>query len=165
MDYTDSPEGQAALEAAEQDERDRQMGTVVSGPMFERAKNGPWESVYRKDGAHYNNYGCKSEDGMAALRVFFPQGKADAMNFVLFSTSGVHGTYGTIEEAEAMMERGNKDEDGEDGTPTVTFLIVQPRICCLRHGNCQPESAADFEFLKMLRESSWTAVQEIGKGE
>jgi hypothetical protein len=139
------------------------MTTTLSGPMFERAQSGPWKSVSGKDGAHYNNYGCRDGDGMAALRQFFKDGEAGELNFVLFSTSGVHGTYGTIEDAEAMMARGNKYEDGEDGTPSVTFLIVSPRICCLRHGNCIPESADDIAFLKKLRESSWRAVQEIGR--
>lgn len=134
-----------------------------SGPMFERADSGPWRSVHRKEGAHYNNYSCRGEDGMAALREFFPTGEASELNLVLFSTSGVHGTYGTIEEAEADIARGNKDEDGDECTPSVTFLVVQPRICCLRHGNCYPTNEDDIAFLKKLRESSWRAVQEIGR--
>jgi hypothetical protein len=133
--------------------------------MFEPAKNGAWESVHRQSGAHYNNYGCKDEDGMRALRKFFPDAKADDMNLCLFSTSGVHGMYTTIEEAEAewlKKQRGEKDEDGDDFRPSVTFLIVQPRICCLRHGNCLPDSVEDFEFLKSLRRSSWGEAAKIG---
>lgn len=42
----------------------------------------------------------------AALRGMFPDAKADDMNFVLFSTSGVHGTYNTIEEAEKHLAPG-----------------------------------------------------------
>jgi hypothetical protein len=134
----------------------------VGGPMFEAANSGPWRSTHHKSGAHYNHFSCRDADGMSALRAFFPDG-ADEMNFALFSTSGVHGTYSTIEEAETAIARGNKDDDGEDWTPSVTFLIVQPRICCMRYGNCDPQTQEDIDFLKRLRESSWQAVQKIGR--
>lgn len=139
------------------------MSTMtLSGPMFEPSEHGHWWSIHKKNGAHYNTYTCRDDSGMAALREFFPNGTADAMNFVLFSTSGVHGTYTTIEDAEAAVGRGNKDEDGEEWTPSLTFLVVQPRIVCLRYGNCCPQSAEDFEFLKALRASSWQAALLIG---
>lgn len=140
------------------------MGTTFSGPMFERDDAGPWKSSSGKQGAHYNLYWCRlAEDAMDALHEMFPDGKANSLNFVLFSTSGVHGTYSTIEDAEADIARGNKDEDGEDCTPEVTFLIVHPRIVCQRYGNCLPKTADDIAFLKQLRASSWAAVTEIGK--
>lgn len=138
------------------------MAITLGGPMFERAVNGVWKSSHNKDGAHYNIYGCRDENGMNGLREMFPEAKANELNFVLFSTSGVHGTYSTIEEAEVAMLRGNKDEDGEDWTPSVTFLIVHPRIVCLRYGNCVPRTADDFAFLKKLRASSYVAVSQIG---
>lgn len=136
--------------------------------MFEPSTTDFWESVSKKSGAHYNNYGCRDEqrNGMSALRQIFPSGKADEMNFCLFSTSGVHGMYTTIEEAEhayTLRLIGEKDESGEEyGEPSVTFLIVHPRICCLRHGNCYPQNTEDFDYLKTLRASSWEAVKEIG---
>jgi hypothetical protein len=90
-------------------------------------------------------------DGMGALRTMFPDGEANDMNFVLFSTSGVHGTYCSIEAAEKEAGIG------------VTFLVVHPRIVSLRYGNCEPKTPEDFAFLKKLRESSWRAAGEIGK--
>lgn len=89
-------------------------------------------------------------DGMAALRQLFPDGIADDLNFVLFSTSGVHGTYCTIEDAES--------EECD-----VTFLVVQPRLVGLRYGNCDPKTPEDFQFLRKLRESSHAAVRAIGR--
>lgn len=89
-------------------------------------------------------------DGMAALRELFPSGDADDLNFVLFSTSGVHGTYCTIEAAEADPAIG------------VAFLVVHPRIVGLRYGNCEPKTNEDFAFLKRLRASSLGAVSTIG---
>lgn len=139
--------------------------TGFGGPMFEGADNGPWRSIHRKAGAHYNTYACATPDnGMEALREFFPDGP-DSMNFVLFSTSGVHGTYATIEDAEGALARGGKDAEGDDWTPEVTFLVVQPRIVCLRYGTCRPTSVDDIVFLKQLRAASWKVVPMIGEGE
>ncbi len=148
------------------------MATTLSGPMFEPAQSELWRAVEcsrcrsRRDGAHYNVFGAtKDETGMAGLRSMFPNGEADGLNFAMFSTSGVHGMYTTIEEAEATFLRGNKDEDGEEYEPSVTFLVVHPRIVCLRYGNCLPKNAEDFAFLKQLRASSWKACSEIGREE
>ncbi len=139
------------------------MSAVLSGPMFEWAESGPWRSSYSKAGAHYNIYSTRDTLGMPALREMFPSGQADEMNAVLFSTSGVHGTYSTIEEAELDLARGNRDEDGNETTPSVTFLIIHPRIVCLRYGNCHPQTTDDIDYLKRLRESSWTALSQIGQ--
>ena len=130
----------------------------LSGPMFERDSE-VWKSEQHKDGAHYNIYSAFRSPHltMDALRQLFPDGEANELNFCLFSTSGVHGHYGTIEDAEQRVLRGNKDEPDD-----VTFLVVQPRIVCTRYGNCQPRTPEDFEFLKKLRASSWRAVQSIG---
>lgn len=92
-------------------------------------------------------------DGMEALRQLFPDGEANELNAVLFSTSGVHGFYTTIEDVEA---------GGEEAPTDVTFLVVQPRIVCTRYGNCQPKTAEDFAFLKKLRASSAKALAGIG---
>ncbi len=129
------------------------------GPMFERARSGPWESVHKKDGGHYNTYGIDAKDAMAALREFFPEGMADEMNIVFFSTSGIHGSYCTIEDFEAGMDL---PEDHNDKRSDVTFVVFQPRIVTLRYGNCIPQSADDIAFLKKLRASSWAASQKVG---
>ena len=112
-----------------------------------------WEhinSVSREQDDPYYGVMRLVGDGMAALRQLFPDGVANDLNFVLFSTSGVHGTYCTIEAAEA---------EGCD----VTFLVVQPRIVGLRYGNCAPKTQDDFQFLRKLRESSHLAASSIGR--
>jgi hypothetical protein len=143
----------------------------LSGPMFEPAEHGFWRSIFRKQGAHYNIYGIsenqyKIDDaeekfGMAALKEFFPDAKANEYNLCLFSTSGVHGMYNTIEEAEEHIKNPIEDET----CGYVTFLIIQPRIVCLRYGNCYPKTDDDFQFLKKLRQSSWDEFIKIGKNE
>ncbi len=81
----------------------------------------------------------------------FPDGThIDQDNFVLFSTSGVHGSYSTIE-----------DEEKND-SPTVTFVICCPRILRFSYGNCQPRTREDFLYLKMLRTLSHREIAEIG---
>jgi hypothetical protein len=130
--------------------------------MFETANSGPWRSVHKQDGAHYNTYACENKDGMDALREFFVGG-ANSMNVCVFSTSGVHGTYSTIEYAEMCLVNGCKDEDDNAITPQVTFLVIQPRICCVRYGNCEPKTTDDIAFLKTLRQQSWDALLTIGR--
>ena len=118
-----------------------------------------WENIdkSRPDSAHYSVMRkIKSFTGMEALRDMFREGKADELNFVLFSTSGVHGTYTTIEEAERAIH-GDEDASNE-----VTILIVHPRLVSLRYGTCKPENEEDIEFLKALRESSSSVVRCIG---
>lgn len=117
----------------------------------------PWRHVVSQpDGGAWSISQCLTPDGMQALREKFPDGKADDLNFVLFSTSGVIGSYTTIEESEAtFMESGAR--------VAVTFVIVAPRIIRIEYGNCQPESAEDYAFLKRLRETSWAAVAGIGR--
>lgn len=132
------------------------MSVTLSGPMFEPSQNGEFKSISGKNGAHYNIFSV--EDGMAALKHIFPNGMANDLNFCLFSTSGIHGSYTSIEEIEASAP----DEDGYKPTE-LTFLVVQPRLVCMRYGNCEPKTPDDFAFLKKLRETSWSAMANIGR--
>lgn len=106
----------------------------------------------KSNGGHYSKPVPVLEGmGMEALRTMFPDGEADALRFVLFSTSGVHGSYVTIEDSEAT------------GLNEVTFVIVQPRVVAMRYGNVVPKSPEDYAYLKKLRQTSWDAVSKIGK--
>jgi hypothetical protein len=119
-----------------------------------------WENTdkSRPDSAHYSVMRKQeSIEGMDALRGMFPVAKANEMNFVLFSTSGVHGTYNTIEEAEKFL----KGENAE-GYNEVTFVIVHPRLVAIRYGVCNPTNQDDIDYLKQLRASSHEAVAGIG---
>jgi hypothetical protein len=139
--------------------------------MFEPAKTEFYEAIScthcqnQRPGAHYNIFRIKG--GIEALKTMFPEGEANDMNFVLFSTSGVHGTYTTIEEIEESLKKYEGNEPGEDEYPDdyhgtrLTVEIIQPRICCLRYGNIEV-TLEDVPFLKKLRESSWKVIQTIG---
>ena len=140
------------------------MSAILSGPLFESSDGALWTSVHRQNGGHYNTF-CTSKgvNAMAALREFFPDGKADEMNFALFSTSGVHGHYGTIEDCEPWIGRPDPTEDSDEyANRDVTFVIVQPRLCTIRYGNVEVKTKDDIKFLKKLRASSWKAVAKIG---
>jgi hypothetical protein len=80
----------------------------------------------------------------------FPIAEADELNFVLFSTSGVHGTYQTLEQEQQAPGTG------------VTFLVIQPRMVLTRYGVVYPQSEEDFAFLKKLRATSWKAMAGVG---
>jgi len=113
-----------------------------------------YRRVLADSGAHYSIFKIDGEHAMTALREMFPDGAANEMNFVLFSTSGVHGSYATIEDA-------MKDEPDDDGKWRVTFLIVQPRLVCMRYGNVR-FGAEDVLFLKSLRATSRRVASKIG---
>ena len=127
-----------------------------------------WEqSVSPSNMAHYNIF-RGDHVTVEDLKEIFPDGEANEMNFVLFSTSGVHGNYNTIEDIEASLEKYGilNFEDAEDAEMDycdnhLTFLIVHPRIVCLKYGRVAVE-LPDIPFLKKLRDSSKAAVSRIG---
>lgn len=98
----------------------------------------------------------KSESNVEFLKFFFAEGEANYMNFVLFSTSGIHGSYLTIEDIEKLI----KDEP--EKIHELTILLIQPRKVCIFYGQIEVTSE-DIEYLKKLRQSSWDAILYIGK--
>lgn len=105
-----------------------------------------------------------------SIKEIFPDGEADEMNFCLFSTSGVHGSYVTIEDVEKSVRQFGFDPPGEGDSgydeealnPHVTFLIISPRIVRMHYGNVRVTSFADLAYLKKLRASSHKAIKKIG---
>jgi len=117
-----------------------------------------WENIdaSRPDSAHYSVMRLASaepDSGMVALRAMFQNG-ANELNMVLFSTSGVHGTYTTIEEIEASI----RGDQSTDGLRWLTFLVLHPRLVALRYGLCRPETLDDIAWLKALRASSLSTI-------
>jgi len=100
--------------------------------------------------SYYSTFKIETSEAMRVLREIFLDGNADENNFAPFSTSGPHGSYNTIEDCETR-----EDVD------TVTFLVLKPRVVQTIYGNCRPESADDFEFLKKLRATSRAVLREF----
>lgn len=110
-----------------------------------------WKDVSGAGRRDYCVWGLVDETrGLDALRELFPTGNADDANFVLFSTSGVHGSYRTLEEEERAPGQG------------VTFMVIQPRLVITRYGVVFPKNRADFFYLARLRETSWKAMGAVG---
>lgn len=99
--------------------------------------------------SHYS-IGPKQIATLSELKAYFPDPVADEMNFCLFSTSGVHGSSRTIEDAETDPDSGE-----------VTVLVVQPRRVFMAYGNV-PVNAETAPYLKALRASSLAVLQRIG---
>jgi hypothetical protein len=133
-----------------------------------------FESIFRREGGHYNIFASTNNQEILeieALKEIFPEGKANELNFCLFGTSGVHGSYGSVEGLKQSVEKYGFDEiddektvDLEDyTTPWITFLVIHPRLVCLRYGNVRVTSMDDIAYLEKLRDSSAEAVKEFFK--
>ena len=107
---------------------------------------------------HYNIFEIEDDEAMGMIASHFPDGPNE-MNLIFFSTSGVHGSYTSIEEAELFIGCDDEDEDAEK---YVTFVIFQPRVMCLKYGNVRIESTEQAQYLKDLREKSWKEAALIG---
>lgn len=130
---------------------------------------------HEREGGHYNIW-VISSGGVAGLREMFGDPPhANEMNFVLFSTSGVHGSYTTIEEIEeSLVKYGAEPEflkdESEASVPddycpdSLTVTVYHPRLIGVGYGNVKV-ALEDIPFLKALRQSSWDAVQQIGRQE
>jgi len=104
---------------------------------------------------HYKVF--ESIKSMADIREVFPTGEANELNWCFLSTSGVHGSYATLDGI-------HEPDEGEEPFRHITVLIVQPRLVVLRCGNVNVETDEDEQFLRRLVASSIEAVKESQKG-
>lgn len=107
---------------------------------------------------HYSINNLKTFEELKAI--FGDDAQANELNFCLFSTSGVHGTYITIEDIEKSFSL-EKDNDDYCGTE-LTVLVVHPRTVTLKYGNIEV-TKENIEWLKNLRKSSKEAIADIGE--
>lgn len=128
----------------------------LSGPLFQAGNCDLYRSTKGKKGGHYNHFEVYTDRAMEFLHQWFPDGQANELNFALFSTSGIHGSYTTIEKVAKKL-------NDPDGIHEITFVVICPRLCTLYYGNLIVKTPQDIEFLAELRRTSWLAVQEIGK--
>ncbi len=94
---------------------------------------------------------------MAELRELFPDGKANDLNWVFLSTSGVHGSYQSLDGVFSSDARIEAQEDGEEFEPMVTVLVVQPRLVVLRYGALHI-TVEDVPYLRGLVNSTLEAI-------
>jgi hypothetical protein len=95
---------------------------------------------FRPGGAHYTIWRI---DGMDDVREVFIDRTDYTLNWLFVGTSGVHGDYGTLDDAEEALARPEDD----DNHHAVTVLIVQPRLVRMCYGHV-PVTAEDVAFLR-----------------
>lgn len=117
------------------------------------------------EGGHYSLVELESYEEIDGL-------KADELNWIFTGTSGVHGTYETA--ADYLNEENYKwiDEQtvkdlkyGEEYQPSITVLVVHPRLVCTRYGHIevtrkQIESLREQEIATLKAINSKWAEQE-----
>lgn len=111
-----------------------------------------------------NVFRAKKVISVENLKTQFPGGVADELNFCLFSTSGVHGTYSTIEDVEKYIGSVPQDkrEGDDDRCDKVTFLVIRPRSLVFVYGNVLVVTQSDVDYLKKLRSTSTQIASNIG---
>ena len=147
------------------------MRKVLDNPTLEPREDADFKSIHGSAGGNCNNFLIKLGREMPVLKKWFPKGEANERGMVLFSTGAVHGTDFTIETVEAGLRKyGDAPDFPEDEEPEewygnkITILIVQPKLCTLRHGNVRV-TLADIPFLKRLRATSRAAFARMGMPE
>ena len=87
----------------------------------------------------------------------FPGDRADEMNWLVCSTSGVHGSYVTLDR---LLERW----DDEEGLRFITVLVIQPRLDVLRYGELELHSHEEVRRLRHIVTSSIAAIVASQQG-
>lgn len=113
-------------------------------------------------------------DGGGTVRALFREPGADPeLNWLFLSTSGVHGTYTTLDDIEADAARPLYEGPADDCPPEalgryrwrvdadgrfeITVLIVHPRTVTLKYGECEFD-LADIPWLRAAVERTVRGV-------
>lgn len=81
----------------------------------------------------------------------FPDDKADEMNWLVLSTSGVHGSCATLD---GLLEKW----DDQEYVNAITVLVIQPRLVVLRYGELELHDHEGVERLRRIVTSSVSAI-------
>lgn len=106
--------------------------------------------VNERSSGYYQTFEIRS---MAAVRHLFTLPVDFTLNWLFCSTSGVHGSYLSID----SLERHWDDPEEIEPPHTITVLIVQPRTCRLYFGTIEVERAD----LPWLRETVGRTLQGV----
>jgi hypothetical protein len=111
------------------------------------------------DSAYYSIYKASEDEAWEVLHGIFDDvsEKFDripdfTLNWLFLSTSGIHGTYTTLDilrnERLYPDELDPADYDYEEPCTLVTFLIVSPRICRIIYGNVMVSTEEEDQWLR-----------------
>lgn len=145
----------------------------VGGPLF----GSPWDlrlvtpSHGKPAGSHYTCNGING-DAMDIIRLLEP----NELNWVFLSTSGVHGSYCSLDDIEFRLWDGTDAEVREDEcavddpewtrdtTADITVLIVLPRIVATMFGNGVIRTREDVALLRRRVEQTFEGIANLQKG-
>jgi hypothetical protein len=139
-----------------------------------------WDSIKQVEhfpgaGRHYTVNGiADGGDMMPLLREFVP----DELNWIFLATSGIHGSYASLDSAEANLDMFESDTDAYredscldecDPMPAVwsydiTALIVKPRMVTTIYGNAILRSREDIALLRLRVEQTMAGVVKSQDG-
>lgn len=106
-------------------------------------------------------------ESMADIRSVFPTlGETDfTLNWCFCGTSGVHGSYATIPEIEAEIDKPEPNADTGVGLyePRITVTLVQPRLVKIASGNIVV-TKKDLAYLRELVRRTLRGVAESQRG-
>lgn len=137
---------------------------LVAGNNFSNTtypNNSSCYSIYKLNHTEDGNHETEQY-----LREQFPNGEIarESLTVCIFSTSGVHGCYTTIEAAERQLNHPRNDlyySQYEDSVPTVTYMIIHLRSIKIIYGNIEV-TAENLDFLKKVRASSQLFLAKMG---
>jgi hypothetical protein len=103
------------------------------------------------------HYKVTKLDGMKDVRKVF-EGETDfTLNWLFLSTSGVHGSYATLDEV------FGEEYLNEDGSASITAMVMMPRLVVMRYGEIRI-TQADVPFLRETVRKTMEGIAESQKG-
>ena len=106
-------------------------------------------------------YSTEEDNSWESIRSVFPTpNDVNEDNLILFSTSGVHGSYRTIEEIRENCKKAGVPLS--ENTQSITYVLIQPRIVHTIYGVVVPKSEEDLKYLNELRLKSRQELQFLG---
>lgn len=112
--------------------------------------------------------GVSKFESMEEVRGLFPVEDTDfTMNWFFCSTSGIHGSYLTVARLESYFADPDKfdreENGGETFTPSLTILVVKPRVVQIGYGDIQV-TKADLPYLRDLVSRTLAGVAKSQEG-
>ena len=113
--------------------------------------------------------GKTNDDRWLCLKACVDNDRPD-LNWLIGSTSGIHGSYTTLDDLENPESEYHQEMKAEGKTFTeiienleaFTILIIQPRVCRIIYGTIGIRSQEDFHWLRNKIDES---VHEIRKSQ
>ena len=108
--------------------------------------------------------GNNNDERWICLKAHFQNNKANPMNLLMGSTSGIHGSYTTLNELADEETFSKEYEFDRSHDEAFTIIIIQPRVVRLTYGTIGIRNDEDIEYLRNLISQSVQIIAETQKG-